>query len=392
MRQITMQFKYKVIVAVVCLALVWFPSAAQVDSLQTNKPKSDCEASLAIASAEFNAGRFFSLPSILAGCLDNGFTKEQKVRAYILLCQVYLINDDPAQAEASYLKLLQADPEYIATPELDPVDVVYLSKKFTTRPVFTPHIRFGTNTCITSLIRHIDLNGDRDIVNLSKGLRPGFQVGGGLDWNLSDRISIAGEATFARRAFLTKVNKMFGDDISESISKITWIDVPVYIKYQDFTGPWRPYAYVGYAVHVRMAARAKLTLFNLTKDDNGEVTQKNTEGPDVNFTYKQNVLNRSLVLGGGMKYKIGKNYIFADLRVMIGQTNITNENRVLVDKANRFDPTSATYSFANDLYRLNSINVSVGYIFPVYNPRKKGGWEPKGFLGKILYGNNQIKE
>lgn len=369
-----------------------FRATSQTDSLSNSQPKTDCEASLAIATGEFNAGRFFSLPSILAGCLENGFTKEQKVRAYILLCQVYLINDDPNQAEASYLQLLQADPEYIADIARDPVDVVYLSKKFTTRPVFTPHLRLGSNISLSALIHRTVPQGERGELSYSKKPKFGFQIGGGMDWNISDRVSLCSELTFARRSFEEKITKIYDDDIVTAQPKIAWIDWPLYLKYQDTKGNWRPYAYLGYSAHLRLSSKAKLTNFNIDPDeDGGPSTQKPTEGPDVVFTNKQNLLNQSLVLGGGMKYKIGKNYLFADLRMLIGLSNLTNEDRIYVDDEGVFDPNTVLYGYASDLYRLNSINISVGFIFPVYNPRKKGGWQPKGLLNKILNGNTSIE-
>ena len=117
---------------------------------------SECEQSLNQASDEFNAGHFSGIPALLKPCLEgNSFTNEQLVRAYLLLCQSYLINDDPISAEDSYLKLLKADPEYVATNEKDPVDVVYLSKKFTTTPIFTPHFKIGPNFSTQSLIHEI---------------------------------------------------------------------------------------------------------------------------------------------------------------------------------------------------------------------------------------------
>lgn len=381
------------LVIILLILTVRFQAASQTDSLANNQPKTDCEASLAIATGEFNAGRFFSLPSILSGCLQNGFTKEQKVRAYILLCQVYLINDNPQEAEASYLNLLSADPEYIANEALDPIDVVYLSKKFTTRPVLTPHVRIGSNVSLSSLIhRNIPL-GETAGLQFSKTPTVGFQIGGGLDWNLSDRISLSGDLTLSRRGFSQTVRNVFDDDEGTAIPKITWLDVPLYIKYQDTKGLWRPYAYMGYSVHLRIASKAELLFVNVDPDpDGGQSTEKPTESPDVVFTEKQNLLNRSLVLGGGIKYKLGKNYIFADLRVMIGHSNLTNETRIYTNRDANFDSNVALYGFANDSYRLNSVNVSVGYIFPVYNPRKKGGWQPKGWLGKVLYGNTAIEE
>ena len=77
----------------------------------------DCLQTLARANDEFTAGRFFGIPALLKNCLDNGFTNEQKIQAYQLLTQAYLILDDPIAAEDSYLKLLKADPEFVASPD-----------------------------------------------------------------------------------------------------------------------------------------------------------------------------------------------------------------------------------------------------------------------------------
>ena len=104
--------------------------------------------------------------------------------------------------------------------------------------------------------------------------------------------------------------------------------------------------------------------------------------------HKQYLLNQSLVFGGGVKYKIGKNYVFADLRLHLGLTNVTKDSELFYDEGGSFDSDVTKYNNVNDSYRVNSINLTLGYIFPVYNPRKKGGWQPKGFIGKILYGNN----
>ncbi len=351
-------------------------SLSQIDSVFRKKEVTDCEASLAIAAGEFNAGRFFSLPAILKRCLEKGFTKEQKVRAYMLLCQVYLINDSPSEAEASYLKLLKADPEYIANPNTDPVDVVYLSKKFTTRPIFTPHLKVGINTSFTSLIQPFSTNSKPDSVKISSGLKPGWSFGGGLDWNVSDRVSLSGDLTVSKRTFEKEEKSIFRLDETVEIADLVWMDVPIYLKYQGVTGLLRPYAYAGYAYHIRISSAAQLTYNNIKEDG----SQAPTNG-DVNFSSRQSLLNRSFIIGGGVKYKTGKNYVFADLRMQLGLSNVTIASKS-IDLLN-----TTTYSYINDLYRVNSITFSVGYIIPDYNPRKIGGWQPKGFLGKILYGN-----
>src|SRR4051812_28440872 len=96
------------------LLLICFQwSYAQVD---------DCEETLRQAQAEFNAGHFYGISAILKPCIDNGFTKEQQQRAYLLLTQTYLLIDDPTAAEESYLKLLRANPEFETDILRDPID------------------------------------------------------------------------------------------------------------------------------------------------------------------------------------------------------------------------------------------------------------------------------
>lgn len=78
-----------------------------------------------------------------------------KFRAYYILTQAYLVLDDPIAAEDSYLKLLKVDPEFRTSITKDPVDIYYLSKKFTSRPRFTPHYRLGFNASFPSTLANV---------------------------------------------------------------------------------------------------------------------------------------------------------------------------------------------------------------------------------------------
>lgn len=116
------------------LTLLFLLYSVSTSAQVTDQPSSDCEQILIQADDEFNAGRYYGIPALLKPCLDQGFSSEQKVRAYLLLTQAYLILDDPIAADDSYLKLLKADPEYVANPARDPIDVYYLSRKFISTP------------------------------------------------------------------------------------------------------------------------------------------------------------------------------------------------------------------------------------------------------------------
>ncbi len=347
----------------------------------------ECEQTLALATDEFNAGHFYGLPSILKPCLEGSFTNEQKVRAYLLLTQAYLIIDDPIAAEDSYLKLLKADPEYIATPEKDPIDVVYLSQKFTTTPIFTPRIRLGINTSFVRTIHDNNTESDNTIVDTRQVRALGLQFGGGIDWNINDNFSLCVDALFSSRSFKTNKSGIAVDDNQSVLEKQRWFDIPFYIKYADSKGNVRPYVYAGYAANLLLRSTVSINYANFDASQTNSVV---ADPADQVITYKRNRFNQSLVFGGGLRYKVGKNFIIADLRYMAGLSNLTNKDKNYY-KEGSFDlATSATLTrWVGDYFRLDNVAISVGFVKPLYDPRKIKKARTHGLFRKI---NKQQKE
>ncbi len=344
--------------------LIWITTGAWAQS-------NECEQTLSQATEEFNAGHFYGIPALLKTCIDhNDFTNEQKVRAYLLLCQAYLIVDDPIAAEDSYLKLLKADPEYVATYEKDPVDVVYLSKKFTSTPVFTPSFRIGANTSFFRSIQDINTQAKPDQVHHS--ILAGFQVGAGVDWNINDEISVCANGIFSTRNIETKRTKISMDDNLTITEKQTWFDLPVYVKYTDTKGQWRPYAYAGVALNVMLGSKGSFILVN--SSPTADNLQSVTQGPDVSLKYLRHTLNTSLVVGGGVRYKIGKDFVFADIRYMAGLSNLVKTTIYNRDNPSATDPINndllSQYRYVDPYFRLDNLSLSVGYVKPLYDPRR----------------------
>ena len=337
-------------------------------SAQTN----ECEQTLNQAAEEFNAGHFYGIPSLLKPCIEkNAFSSEQQVRAYLLLCQAYLIIDDPIAAEDSYLRLLKADPEYIATDEKDPIDVVFLSKKFTSTPVFTPHIRLGGNT---SLFRTIyDINTYSLPGKVNHILKPGFQVGGGVDLNINDNISLCADVILSYKAY-KNVRPVFTTGVLTVTEKQFWLDVPIYLKYTDHKGLIRPFGYIGFAPSYLLNSKASLELVISSPSRNSQTI---TTGPDVSFTHFRHRLNRSVVIGGGVRYKIGKDFVFADLRYMVGLSSLST-NPYKLDPGDGQNPQgkktvsdlATLYGYVDPIFRMDNLSLSIGYVRPLYDPRK----------------------
>jgi len=346
-----------------------------------------CLSTLALANEEFNAGRFFGIPSLLKQCLDNGFSTEQKVQAYHLLTQAYLILDDPIAAEDSYLKLLQADPEYIASPEKDPIDLVYLSKKFTATPIFTPHIRGGTNVSFVRTIHEI--NTEPYPVGRSNGIRPALQIGLGVDWNINDNLSIGGEGLFSFKSFKVTKTGLSGDDRQEAIERQVWVDVPIYVKYRDDFGKVRPFGYVGAALNLLLGSNAEVRTENVSPSLSETTgSQVPTEGPNIKLGYKRNLINRSILIGGGAYYKVGKNFVFADIRYMAGLSNLVKESENYYNEDGSLSTTIPRYRWTGDYYRLDNLSVSIGFVKPLYNPRKIKRANTKKVMRDISKDNN----
>jgi len=327
----------------------------------------DCEQILVQADDEFKEGRFYGIPALLKSCVDGGFTNEQKVRAYLILTQTYLILDDPIAADDSYLKLLKADPEYVANPARDPIDVYYLSGKFTSTPILTPHVRLGLNASRPQVIQEITTSGTsidrREILNV------GFQFGFGLDWNIDNNWSLGSEVNLAFKAFRRESNGYSKNDLQYMQERHSGFDIPLYVKYSDDSGRIRPFGYAGFALNLLTSANVSLDFFDNTA--NSEVGIKQISVKDENIYFKRNPFTQSIVVGGGVKYKLGRDFVYADLRYMAGLSNLTRPRENYYGDNDGFDLLITNYRFVSDFFRLDNLSLSVGYIRPIYNPRKK---------------------
>jgi len=167
----------------------------------------DCETTISVALEEYNAGRFYAVPEIVAPCFDK-FSNEQKQRVFMLLTQTYLLLDDQYAARDSYLKLLTANPEFLTDTALHAMDVIYLSKKFTASPIVSWYGRGGTNaTIFRSLAEQTTIGSPGSISRYD--YQPGILFGGGLDYQIIDRISVRAGLTFQTLAYTKNVSNFF---------------------------------------------------------------------------------------------------------------------------------------------------------------------------------------
>jgi hypothetical protein len=337
----------------------------------------DCEITLTKATDEFNSGHFFSIAGILDPCLKS-FTTEQKQRAYLLLAQTYLLMDDPAGARSSYLSLLKANPEFLTDTALHPIDVIYLSKKFTSTPIFSWFGKAGANGTMPRVIYDINPFGE---TGLSKKylISAGYQLSVGGDYNFSDKINARLELQFDHYSFQSKTTNYWLADRRDIAVSQSWLSLPITFVYGDFQGRYRPYGYVGYSFHYLLGETSTITLKNdrpgKTEPERDNTTLQSTA---LKSKFSRNHLNQSIIIGGGLKWKIGLDFVFIDLRYQLGLKNITNldnlynNNSVAAGSAKDIESQeiSTRWTSAPDIMRLDNLSISVGFLRPLYKPRE----------------------
>ena len=98
--------------------------------------ESDCLKTLKDAKDHYEQGLIDEIPNMLAGCMESGFTRAQKIEAYKLIILAYLFDDDQYEAEKTMDEFLRKFPEYEVMPS-DPVEFVYLLESYKTASVYS---------------------------------------------------------------------------------------------------------------------------------------------------------------------------------------------------------------------------------------------------------------
>lgn len=354
-----------------CLLFFSFCASAQVEN---------CEQVLIRANEEFNAGHFYTIPSILNDCLPK-FTKEQKLRANLLLTQTYLLLDDPIAARSSYLEVLRANPEFVADENNLPTDVVYLSNKFTSAPVFAWFLKAGGNTSPIRVIYNLNTYGDPNVKE-KYNLGFGYQTALGGDLYFREKFALRAELQYSATRYSLETLHYFQEDKKELTDRQNWISLPLSLMIRDNKGRYQPYGYVGYSQSYLLSDIVNINIVKVEADEDGNISHKS---PDFNFKKRRNSFNRSVFAGAGIKFKLGLDFLFIDVRYGIGLKNVVSEKAV--DGDYHENPTSDNfikslepaigYSHVDDYFRMDNVSISFGFLKPFYKARELRGRKNK---------------
>ena len=319
-----------------------------------------CTQKLNKAKKVYDAGKITEVESYLKDCIQDGFTKEEKMQALRLLILSYLFQDEHEKAEQNLLLLFKEDPEYVLNRAVDPAEFYELYNSYRTLPVFNIGITGGLNTTNISEKQHYSLGSSSSDKSSYKS-RFGFQGGVVADILLYKNFQINTGAMLILNNFTYENTFLYnGATTVTSKENQMWTSVPLALKYNIGKGKTKFYALAGGMFGLLISDNSKLSREN---SDNANAAKEGTEA----FRTIRNPYNISAIVGLGVRYKVGYGYIFLDARYSIGLKNEANVK-------NRFSTKNGDnlyyYGYVSSDFNANNLLISVGYMKSIYKPKK----------------------
>ena len=318
--------------------------------------QSTCTDQLRVAQRRFDDGLLDEIPQLLADCMKNGFTDEEKTTAYKLLIQTYLYNEQPEKADEVMLKFLREFPDYVIAPN-DPKEFVNLHQTYRTEPIFKIEVRLSG---MLSLPRVIESNSTGNSETVNTKYKP--LLGGGAELNF--------------------INKLYNDfdysiGVSFIFSKYSYSSTP--LDFTKLTGTYTD-MYFGLPIAARYNFNFKRLNFfakagiepvylysskvQLTRKDNPIVRPDAIQGT-VDLTSYHRRFDIRPILAFGPTAKLGRGNLRLTFEFKFGSfSHLLDKNKFKnVDLQDR-------YMFVEDNLKCNLASISLAYVRPIYNPKK----------------------
>lgn len=330
----------------------------------------NCTQKLNQAEDMFDAGNLSEIPDLLNSskgkCFGkNGFSKEEKIRAYRLLALVHLFNDNGPEAEDAVINLLIADPEHPLSPD-DPIELKYLFDKYRSEPIFRIGAKIGANQTYVKSIG--EYGSYSNIGEVAKEFKPGLglqaeltfeytlidnlEVIGGIGWGLSSYEISYNSITSLEEEYPTSTD--FKVTLTETQNQLK---APLILRYGYPIKNITPYVTAGLSVDY-------LLISKINGSRSGTATRQLTSLSLLEDDMRKKI-NWSYFAGAGVKLKTKTNFVLIEARYNMAGANTVrtkyryNNEKLLYDMAH-----------VDDDKILNNLSLSVGYIWSIYKPKK----------------------
>jgi opacity protein-like surface antigen len=327
-----------------------------------------CTQTLRLARSTYEQGRLHEIQGLFEKCLESGFSKEEKVEAYKLLCLSYIYLEEPAKANEAMLNLLRTNHYFEIKEESDPAEFVALYRTFRTDPVYRIGLKLGANATMPNVVSYLPSNELPSEYDYGFAFQSGFALDIPLA-RLSRKLTLHPELVFQLKSF-KYTNEGAYDDVdadgnpfsrsfeTNGVERQTWISLPVSLQYELFEKRYKPYAGLGVSADYLLAAT---NTFRRTKEDATSLDEQSLDLKD-----SRNAVNISAILSAGVKFRVTGGFATLEMRYAYGLSQINSKEKIY----NNIDKVNPTGGYVDGIIRLNSFSVTIGYMYNHFNPKK----------------------
>ncbi len=341
-----------------------FPFQDMYGQEQTN-----CSQNLQTAQEQFEMGQVEEVPQLLIGCIQSGFTPQERIRAYKLLINAYIFDDNIMEAEKYVLEFMRRYPEY-QTDNTDAFEFINLFEQFDNNPRASVGIYAGTGFSNIRVSEpfgvhnySIDDDSESSLGNYRNGT-PGFQAGILYNHYLSTSFELTAEPGFFQQSFVHEVEPF-------EFSRVTFTEkqfgltLPISLLYWfDTESKFKPYIRGGASISYLMGSNS---ITERQYINTGNVTLEDITGPETETTDSRKRINYHAFFGGGIRYEIPQAFFFLDIRYNVGLNQmVEDQNRALTINDNPW-----LFYYQEDNYYHDALLISFGYAKTLYRPRRK---------------------
>lgn len=338
-------------VSVITIIILLFLSAS-VSS------QNSCGEKLKHAEELYESGQISKVEEFIKPCLENGFSKNEKIRAYRLLTLSNLYYNEDEKAVDAMDNLLKTEPEY-KIKSSDPSEFVTLYNAFRTKPVIIAGIKssFG-------FFEIYDIRNYNDINSFQH--TAAYQPSNSVSIGISLEFPVFWQISFVSEVYYSMFNYEFQNTVldysmisySENIQSL---DMPVSIQWNVLDADFTPYVNLGASFNYLISSHADFTREDITDEIAREPVNTN-----LDITNSRNKYNYALCGGVGFRWKnlFGRGYLSFDIRY----SRYLNHN---VEAADRAENPELTYSYFNtdNSLKFQNTQILIGYKLPIYFPR-----------------------
>lgn len=324
----------------------------------------DCVLALSQAEQAFDEGLFDAIEPAVLPCLrGNKFNKEQKIRAYHLLCLLYLYQDYPQKAEEMMQKLLTIAPEYQYRSD-EANEFKTLHQRFRIIPYLIVGASGGLN--YSRLFVHEEYTTDPQPSGASYSGRWGYQGGIHLAKPLGFHWALHGQFHFTERSYVSS-QALFGYSRLQLTERQRSLQAQLSIQYNlnnkyDFSKRGHNfYIQGGMAIARHISTTGDFLRTDRVGNINRAVEDKN---------YDISKLRTPLLLwaqaGVGFEYKLGLGHLMLGIGAYYPLMLANNPQE-------RFGDTAliARYGYVDNNFSWAQLQINVGYMHPIYRPKIK---------------------